>query len=61
MKSLETALSPPRLILEISIGKLLSVTVADNEAGGLLFSGPRRREAAWRGHRLKNFENPQLV
>jgi len=39
------------LILEIDIGKLLSVAVADNEAGGLLFSGPRWRETAG-GHGL---------
>jgi hypothetical protein len=35
-------------VLEIEIGKLLAGVVADNEARGLFFDGPRRREAALR-------------
>src|SRR5262249_53908626 len=38
--------APARLILEIDISELLSVVVADDEVGGLLLDGPRRREAA---------------
>src|SRR6516165_7971889 len=37
---------PPRFILEIDIGKLLHVVVADNKAGFLFLDGPGRREAA---------------
>jgi hypothetical protein len=39
-------LLPPRLVLEIDIGKRLSVGVADNEAGVLFLDGLGRREAA---------------
>jgi hypothetical protein len=40
---------PPRLILEIDIGKLLSVTVAHDEAGVVVFlDSPGWREAAGR-------------
>jgi hypothetical protein len=35
----------PRPILEIDIGKLLSVVVADNEAGGLFFKRTRVAES----------------
>jgi hypothetical protein len=38
--------APPRLILEIDIGKLLSVAVADNKAGIQFPDSPGRREAA---------------
>jgi hypothetical protein len=38
--------SPPRLILEKDIGKLLAVLVTHNKAGVLLFNGPWRRETA---------------
>jgi hypothetical protein len=37
---------PPRLILKINVSKLLSVVIADDEAGVLFFDGPGRREAA---------------
>jgi hypothetical protein len=40
-------LKPPRLILEIDIGERLSVVVAHDEAGVVVFlDGPWRREAA---------------
>jgi hypothetical protein len=42
-----TSVAAPRLILEIDIGELLSVVVAHDEAGGLFFDRPRRREAAF--------------
>jgi hypothetical protein len=39
----------PRLILEVHVGKRLSVVIADDEAGVVMFlNGPRRREAAGR-------------
>jgi hypothetical protein len=39
--------SSPRLILEISIGELLPVLVANDKAGIVVFrDSPRRREAA---------------
>jgi len=38
--------SPPRLILEIDISKLLSVVIADHETGVEFLDRPRRREAA---------------
>jgi hypothetical protein len=40
--------SPPRLILEIDIAKLLPATVADNKAGVQFLDSPGRREAALR-------------
>jgi hypothetical protein len=36
------------VVLEIDVGELLTVVVADHEARFLFFDGPRRREAA--GH-----------
>ena len=37
-----TSVAAPRLILEIDIGKLLSVAVADNEAGVQFLDSPGR-------------------
>jgi hypothetical protein len=37
--------SPPRLILEIDIRKLLSVVIADDKADGQFFGNPGRWEA----------------
>jgi hypothetical protein len=45
----------PRLILEIDIGELLSVVVADDKAGGLFLDGPRRWESTFSGHGLGKF------
>jgi hypothetical protein len=38
--------SSPRLVLEINIGELLSVVIADDKTGGLFLDRPRRRKAA---------------
>jgi hypothetical protein len=44
---------PPRLILEIDIGKLLAVVVANDEAGIVVYLDiPGRREAAG-GHSVR--------
>jgi hypothetical protein len=36
--------APPRLILEIDIGELLPVVIADDKAGGLFLDRPRRSQ-----------------
>jgi hypothetical protein len=52
---------PPRLILEIDIGKRLPGAVTDFEGRTDVLDGPRRRETADAGHWLENFDGLQLL
>jgi hypothetical protein len=48
-------------MLEIDVGELLAVVVADDEAGGLLLDGPRRREVACGHVRHARYRDPAVA